>query len=201
MKKNKGIFIAVLLAIIVAIYCFYAVYQSPLKSSIPETDSRGIVWSSIDNTEIADELTSEDEKKLNSWKNRPDDQLYLAYKKVFDNPRYFNQKTGEVIWPPNNGAVEGTNKLIVLEAGTQIDSYGSEDGFFASPINTPYNQRSCAPGSDRKPYHQYIVLKPIENVEQGVTAPWFDEPGGGIQYMMTKSIKELLNESYLKRLT
>ena len=79
---------------------------------------------------------------------------------------------------------EGSTEVVVLEAGTQIDRYGSEDGYFTAAIDTPYEQRSCAPGSNQKPYHQYEMLKPIEGVEQGITVPWFDEPGGSVQYIM-----------------
>lgn len=49
-------------------------------------------------------------------------------------------------------------------------------------MNTPYEQRAVSPGTDQKPYSQFVVRKPIEAVEEANIAPWFDEPGGGIQY-------------------
>ncbi|AFK85433.1 MULTISPECIES: TNT domain-containing protein [Thermoanaerobacterium] len=47
-------------------------------------------------------------------------------------------------------------------------------------------------------YHVYEVVKPFEGLE-GKTAPWFDQPGGGIQYKMPKTIKELINEGYIRK--
>jgi hypothetical protein len=35
-------------------------------------------------------------------------------------------------------------------------------------------------------------------VISGTVAPWFDEPGGGIQYLMPKTIEELLNDEILE---
>jgi len=151
-------------------------------------------------TDPPSELTPEDRAKIDAWIYRPDDAVYLSHKTVFDNPVYYNQETGEINWPANNGAVEGTNELIVLEEGSEIDRFGAETGFFLAAINTPYEQRSCAPGSDQKEYHQYRVVKPIEGVEKGITSPWFDEPGGGLQYMMPESVETLIQEGYLERI-
>ena len=158
--------------------------------------------SSNEHAEPADAsgLTAEDREKIDGWTYRPDDKVYLAYKAVFDNPKYYNQETGEINWPPNDGAVDGTQETIVLKKGTQIDRYGSEDGYYTTPINTPYEERSCAPGSKDKPYCQYVVTKPIEGVEQSVTAAWFDEPGGGLQYLMPESVGDLVQEGYLERI-
>jgi len=54
-----------------------------------------------------------------------------------------------------------------------------------------------APGSKTKPYHIYEVVKPIEGLG-GKVVPWFDEPGGGIQYKFDKTIKQLLDGGYIK---
>ena len=199
MKRIRRIVIAIFAAILVFVGGYFAV-QNPVDISNPGTETEENVRLFIPQTDYGSELTPEDRAKIDKWKNRPDDQTYLTYKAVFDNPKYYNQKTGEVNLPPNNGLVEDTVKQIVLKAGTQIDRYGTEDGFFTSPVNTPYEQRSCAPGSDQKPYHQYKVLKAIEGVNQGITAPWFDEPGGGLQYEMPVTIRELVEEGYLKRI-
>ena len=196
--KNKGL--ALLLAFAVFVGCAFAIQNAPGVPA-PDLQATEAVSSVAAEPKAASELAPENKEKIDGWKYRPEDEIYLAYKEVFDNPEYYNQQTGEIVWPPNDGAVEGTTEQIVLPAGTRIDRYGSEDGFFTSPAGTPYEQRSCAPGSDQKPYHQYEVLKPIEGVVQGVTAPWFDEPGGGLQYMMPMSIQELLDQGYLKSIT
>ena len=197
MKNRKGL--SILLALVIFVGSSFGLQQfttSAVPAMAPAQSSSAVAAQ----TQTADELTLEDREKIDSWKYRPEDQVYLAYKEVFDNPRYYNQETGEINWPPNNGAVEGSNEVVVLEVGTQIDRYGSEDGYFTAATDTPYEQRSCAPGSDQKPYHQYEVLKPIEGVEQGITAPWFDEPGGGVQYMMPSTLEELVNQGFLKRI-
>lgn len=75
--------------------------------------------------------------------DEPDDQLYLDNKEVFDNPKYYNQETGEINWPPNDGVVEGTSKNVTLEPGTKIDRYGADDGYYTAPIDTPYEE-SCS---------------------------------------------------------
>ena len=36
------------------------------------------------------------------WDYTPDDELYLKYKDVFDNPRYYNQETGAINWTEKN---------------------------------------------------------------------------------------------------
>lgn len=42
------------------------------------------------------------------------------------------------------------------------------------------------PGTDMKPYSVFEVIEPIK-VKAGEIAPWFDEPGGGIQYLLPKN--------------
>ena len=52
-------------------------------------------------------ISDEDLAKINSWgSNRPSDELYLQYKSVFDNPLYYNQTTGAINWPVNDGFAE-----------------------------------------------------------------------------------------------
>lgn len=86
---------------------------------------------------------------------------------------------------------------MTLQPGIRIDRYGYEGGSFVAPEGTPYEKRSLAPGTDVKPYHVYEVVKPVEAIG-GEVAPWFDQPGGGIQYMLRKSIHELLDSGYIK---
>lgn len=80
-----------------------------------------------------------------------------------------------------------------------MDRYGGETGKFVSPKGTPYKNRSLPPGSDARPYNVYEVVKPID-VQSGKIAPWFDQPGGGIQYQFPQSIEELIRSGHLRRL-
>ena len=83
--------------------------------------------------------------------------------------------------------------------GTKIDRYGSDYGTFTSPLGIPYEQRALAPGTELKPYSVFEVLKPIE-VKAGEIAPWFNQSGGGIQYVMPDIIDEVIGEGYLRRI-
>ena len=120
--------------------------------------------------------------KIDAWDYTPSDELYLRYKDVFDNPKYYNQKTGVINWSQNDGFAS-TPIDEVLQPGTRIDRYGSDFGSFTSPEGIPYEMRAVAPGTDLKPYSVFEVVEPI-NVKAGKIAPWFDESGGGIQYLL-----------------
>lgn len=109
----------------------------------------------------------------------------------------WTDQAGNIIWPANDG-FKGEPVRITLHPGTRIDRYGSEYGTFVCPEGVPYEKRSLAPGSETKPYNVYAVLKPVE-VQAGEIAPWFDQPGGGTQYMFDKSIRELIEAAILKK--
>ncbi|MEK5500488.1 glycohydrolase toxin TNT-related protein [Bacillus sp. FSL M8-0168] len=126
------------------------------------------------------EISKADKAKLEGWAYPPSKEKYLKYKEVYDNPKYYNQETGDINWPPHNG-FEGEPMKMKLEQGTIIDRYGNPNGTFVSPAGIPYEQRALALHSDDAPYHKYEILEEFE-VEGGKIAPWFDRPGGGIQY-------------------
>lgn len=117
---------------------------------------------------------------------------------MFDNPKYYNQKTGKVNWPKNDG-FKGTPKNETLEPGTRIDRFGDDMGKFTSPAGIPYEMRALAPGTEQSPYSVYEIVKPIE-VKSGEIAPWFEEPGGGIQYLLPDNIKNLLESGMIRRI-
>ena len=74
---------------------------------------------------------------------------------------------------------------------------------FETEINkykgTPYEQRSLPRRWDRKDFHEYEVLKPIQ-AKEGKVIPYFGEPGGGTQYKFDTAIRELLKSGYLRRI-
>ncbi len=84
-----------------------------------------------------------------------------------------------------------------LNPGTIVDRYGGTGGTFASPQGTPPEARSLPYGWESNPYNAYKVVKPLE-VDAGPAAPWFGQPGGGIQYDFGRSIQELLDLGYLE---
>ena len=104
---------------------------------------------------------------------------------------------GNIVWPPNQGFAS-TPKPTVLQPGTRIDRYGYEGGSFVSPKGVPFQNRSLPHGSETKPYNVYEVVKPIHGLK-GNAAPWFDQPGGGLQYKLNRTIQELLDDGSIKK--
>ncbi|WZY01304.1 glycohydrolase toxin TNT-related protein [Bacillus sp. FSL W7-1360] len=137
---------------------------------------------------VVNGISAADRAKLDGWAYRPSDEMYLKYKKTFDNPKYYDQKTGDIQWPPNDG-FKGERVKTTIEPGAVIDRYGEpETGRYLSPAGTPYEQRALALHSDSASYRQYRVKRPFQ-VESGEIAPWFDRPGGGTQYYTGNSPK------------
>lgn len=109
---------------------------------------------------------------------------------------------GNPIWPGTNGNVHtdgfvnGYCQPFTFEKGDVFDRYGSRTGRFVAPVGTPYSARALAPGSNFSTYEKYIVNKPFD-AYVGITAPWFNQPGGGIQYKLTMTIQELIDGNYI----
>jgi hypothetical protein len=122
------------------------------------------------------------------------------------------------IYPPGNGFVlDRFGNPVVwisrLERGTLVDRYGSVYGSFLAPEGTAYARRSIPPSNlgSNPPgscnYHVYRVLRPFD-VDAGRTAPWFAQPGGGIQDLLDPNlitnaptplnVQWLLNNGYLE---
>ncbi|TPV44588.1 WXG100 family type VII secretion target [Bacillus dicomae] len=138
-------------------------------------------------TKIVD--TATDAKKVSK-------QATESISDITKDPRYYTE-SGEIIWPPNRGFL-GEPEKVTLPPGTKVDRYGYEGGTFVSPEGIPYEQRALAPGTNKKPYNVYEVVKPVDAMG-GKIAPWFGEPGLGVQYEFNKSIKELIEEESLRR--
>ncbi|WP_218618671.1 TNT domain-containing protein [Paenibacillus sp. P3E] len=141
-------------------------------------------------------ISDADRLKLGKWRYRPSDELCINYKEVFDNPKYYDQLTGDIKWPENDG-FDGVLNKATLKIGTRIDRYGFESGSFVSPEYISYEMRSLTHGTYSKPYHVYEVMKEIDALE-GTIGPWFDETGEGIQFKLYTTIQELIDEGYLK---
>lgn len=46
------------------------------------------------------------------------------------------------------------------------------------------------------PYSSFTVRKPI-TVRGGIAAPWMDSPSGGVQYLLPRSVQDLLDGGFL----
>jgi Tuberculosis necrotizing toxin len=99
---------------------------------------------------------------------------------------------------PNNGFLNKPNEMT-LSVGTVIDRYGKGDGRFSSPYKTPLEKRATPTGTERLPYSVYKVIKRIPTLG-GIVAPAFGKEGMGTQYQFEKTMDELVNDGYIKKI-
>jgi hypothetical protein len=100
-------------------------------------------------------------------------------------------------YPPNQGFA-GEPSPASLLPGSIVDRYGGTSGSYLSPRGTPAWARALPFRSEAKPLSSFEVLKPIE-VNAGVAAPWFNQPGGGIQYDLgTRTVQDLIDSGHLR---
>jgi nicrotizing toxin Mtb-like protein len=117
----------------------------------------------------------------------------LADKWIDDNGRY--------TFPPQalgyeNGCLKPARE-VTLVLGTMIDRYGQAGGTFLSPVGTSYEARALPYDKAKMPYYRYEVLKPLP-AKTCEAVPWFDQSGGGVQYMVEKSVQQLVADGYLR---
>ncbi|WP_067781424.1 TNT domain-containing protein [Actinomyces vulturis] len=109
-----------------------------------------------------------------------------------------NLKPTETVWPSNGGAL-GEWRIKTLEPGELIDRYGFPGGKHVSPKGVAFEQRALPPDTNLTNYHVYEVVN-LFQVEESIVAPWFGQPGGGIQYRLNESVKELLDYNFLREI-
>lgn len=108
-------------------------------------------------------------------------------------------KTLVPYYPPNQGFA-GASGEASLVPGTIVDRYGGTGGSFLSPQGTPPWARSLPFGAETRPLNSYQVMQPI-NVNADTAAPWFNQPGGGLQFDLgTRTVQDLINSGHLKPL-
>lgn len=155
---------------------------------------------------IVNSISSEDRKKIQGWKFTPSDELYIKYKEIYDNPKYYNQKTGEIHWPPNDGFKEGSKCKKVIPADTLFKRYGANNGEFLGNSVDSFESRALAPHSEGAEIHYYQLVEDYE-FTTGKAAPWFGSEGGAKQYVVYKpdgskyTIKELEEAGIIEDVT
>lgn len=92
-----------------------------------------------------------------------------------------------------------TPQRVDLAPGTLLDRYGAEGGRFLAPAGTPFEARAMPPSSRDRPLTKYKVLRPLP-VDAGPAASWFDQPGGGTQFLTDRSVSDLIRDGYIRRL-
>lgn len=101
-----------------------------------------------------------------------------------------------------DGFWQGFNEapsVVVLPPGTLLDRFGRETGRYLAPLGASFPARAVAFVCADAPYHTYRVRAPLP-VLAGRIAPWFGEPGGGIQFLVDASVGELVAMGVLERL-
>lgn len=105
---------------------------------------------------------------------------------------------GEIVWPPNRGFVAGEGGQATVLPGQTLDRFGGTGGSFLAPEGTPIPARSLAPGTELRPPNSYEVLQPFE-AGAGRAAPWFGQPGGGLQFDLGKmTVQDLIDAGVLR---
>ncbi|WP_075442492.1 glycohydrolase toxin TNT-related protein [Selenomonas ruminantium] len=106
------------------------------------------------------------------------------------------KRDGSIWWPKEDGVIN--KKVVCLHPRLVLDRFGADRGKFVSPQGIPFENRALYPRTAKTPYSIFEVVKPID-VKAGGFAPWFNKPGGGIQFLLPKSVEQLLNDGSLKR--
>ncbi len=116
----------------------------------------------------------------------------------------FLTEDGKINWEkfaPNNGRVEGSVlENQTLKKGIIIDRYGSKYGNYTSPVDTSFEARALPYDNNSWAYHKYEVIRDIDGITLSEIAPAFDQPGGGIQYELPDSVKNLVKNGFLKEI-
>ena len=106
---------------------------------------------------------------------------------------------GSINYPPNNGAVPGTEKIISLKPGDILGRYGKigDKSNFVTQTGADASKLSLPPNTNPSIYQEFVVVKEIPNTVQAEIAAWGDSSGGGLQYELPMPIKQLIKEGYI----
>jgi hypothetical protein len=84
-------------------------------------------------------------------------------------------------------------RLTILTPGTEIDRFGDQLGNTVYAARTRYPHRSLPPDYIERQYRVYRIRDPLRALT-GTAIPWFGQPGGGMAYLLPRSIGDLLHE-------
>lgn len=87
-------------------------------------------------------------------------------------------------------------RTVELPVGAEVDRVGDTRGNFMYEARTPYENRSLPPDYVSRPYHVYRLQRPLQ-VLTGTAVPWFGQPGGGVAFVLPRSVRELLADGTL----
>ena len=153
-------------------------------------------------------ISQADRIKINNWKYTPSDELYLKYKDVYDNPMYYDQVTGEIHWPVDDGFKAGSKVDKIIKKDTIFKRYGDNSGEFLGNAMDSFESRALAPHSENAEVHYYQLMEDYEMTTGEATA-WFGGDGGAEQFVKYKpdskkvkyTVQELENAGILEDIT
>lgn len=115
--------------------------------------------------------------------------------------------TSDWHWPPNRGAVPGTERVETLTSANapRMDRVGGDGGEYFSPTDTPFGQRALPPDRlnfNRTSYeintaHPLVASGSIR-IESSTIADAFGQAGGGVQYRFFDTAGRVLSAADLK---
>ena len=124
----------------------------------------------------------------------PDSLLFVGYSALYNDQ--IGPNGGGLVYPDDNDpakpyAIPGTVVPDVqLPAGAALSRFGYPGGSYLAAGGSFFAQLALPPSSSVAPYFQYVVANPANlptglRIEQSQVAPWFGQPGGGVQYRIT----------------
>jgi hypothetical protein len=151
-------------------------------------------------------ISEADRIKINNWDYTPSNELYFKYKDVYDNPLYYDQTTGGINWPIDDGFKTGSKMDKVVSEGTIFKRYGGNSGQFLGNATDSFESRALAPHSEGVEIRFYILTENYK-MTTGEAASWFGSNGGAEQFVKYKpdggkyTIKELEDAGILEDIT
>jgi hypothetical protein len=104
---------------------------------------------------------------------------------------------GDWKYPPDQGFAHDSNghvlaAKVTLHPGDLVDRFGDEFGQYLAPAGAKFAQRALPPSSlntsdPRYPYNYHLYRVKMDTVVcSGPQAPAFEQPGQGVQYVISK---------------
>ncbi|KQW47925.1 hypothetical protein ASC77_16080 [Nocardioides sp. Root1257] len=85
-----------------------------------------------------------------------------------------------------------------LRPGDLLDCLGPETGHHLYALGTPFSRRSQPPSDVGAPRFAFQLARPFPpEVQEGVTAPWFGQPGGGAMVVLDRPIRWYVDQGFL----